>query len=124
MARPRKPIAESRIHRLNLRFTAVEATCLRDLAAAARLSVAAYARRTALGEWRAIEPPRRQSGPMLEPAAVAALNRIGVNLNQLARRANAGDLLQPGELPDVLATLHDQLARIEALLLPIIDGQN
>jgi len=61
-------------------------------------------------------PPRQ-----LEPAALAALNRVGANLNQIARRANAGDLLQPGELPEALADLGHQLDRIEALVMAEID---
>ena len=79
-----------------------------------------FARRAVLAAAGAALPPR-PAGALLDPAAVAALSRVGANLNQLARRANAGDLLQPGELPDNLAALARQLDRIEALVLPAIE---
>lgn len=57
----------------------------------------------------------------VDPALVVALNRIGANLNQLARRANSGDMLQPGELPEALAALRRERERTEALVMRLID---
>jgi hypothetical protein len=121
MARPRKDPPETRRERLNVRFTAAERAQLAAAAGAAGVGLADYTRRGALaqaGHARAHTPATIRR---IDPAAVAALTRVGANLNQLARRANAGDLLQPGELPEALAALDRQLARIEALVLPEID---
>ncbi len=120
MPRPRKPEPDARRERLNLRLTAAEQTRVRDAARGAGASPSDFARRAVLAAAGAALPPR-PAGALLDPAAVAALSRVGANLNQLARRANAGDLLQAGELPDNLAALARQLDRIEALVLPAIE---
>lgn len=67
-------------------------------------------------------PPGVPQGPALDPAAIAALGRIGANLNQVVRRINAGAALEPRELPEVLAGLHQALDRIEALVFASIDA--
>lgn len=121
MARPRKEPPEIRRARLNLRVTAAERAQLAAAAGAAGVGLADYARRTLLAKVGQASAPTAIAVRRIDPAAVSALTRVGANLNQLARRANAGDLLQPGELPDALAALDRQLARIEALVLPEID---
>lgn len=121
MARPRKEPPEIRRARLNLRFTAAERAQLAAAAGAAGVGLADYARRSVLGQAGLASLSKTTAIRRIDPTAVAALTRVGANLNQLARRANAGDLLQPGELPEALAALDRQLARIEALVLPEID---
>jgi hypothetical protein len=121
VARPRKEPPEIRRERLNLRFTAAERAQLADAAGAAGVGLSDYARRSVLSQAGQASGPKAVTLRRIDPAAVAALSRVGANLNQLARRANAGDLLQPGELPEALAALDRQLTRIEALVLPEID---
>ena len=91
MARPRLGEEERRTRTLGVRVTEAEAEELRERAQAARLSVGAYVRRRALGrrvrvasEWR------------LGAAELRELNRIGVNLNQMARAMNSGAAAGPG----------------------------
>lgn len=121
MARPRKESPEIRRERLNLRFTAAERAQLAAAAGASGVSLSDYARRSVLAQAGLAGGPKTIAIRRIDPAAIAAFTRVGANLNQLARRANAGDLLQPGELPDALVAIDRQLTRIEALVLPEID---
>lgn len=121
MARPRKEPPEIRRERLNLRFTAAERARLATAAAAAGVRLGDFARRAVLVQAGLAAMPVTSASYRIDPAVIAALARVGANLNQLARRANSGDLLQPGELPEALAVLDRQLARIEALVLSEID---
>ena len=114
MARPRKEKASVREVRLNLRFTPDERAALEAKASAALLSPSEFARQAALGA--RIEA----SGPAREPLAphartpdgvehVVALNRIGVNLNQIARTLNAGLGMVPVELQSCLLRVNELL---------------
>lgn len=107
MARPKKQQHESRTERLNLRFAPAELVQIEEQARLAGLSVTAYGRSVVLS------PPTRALpaalGPLQDPALVIAMNRIGVNLNQIARGLNSG-----GALPPVY--LIETLVRINALL--------
>ena len=73
MARPRLDDEERRARTVGVRVTAAEAAELRERAQAARLSMGAYLRRRALGQ------------RVRMAAELRELNRIGVNLNQMAR---------------------------------------
>lgn len=122
MARPRKEQNDRRTRSIGVRLTAHERAVL-DAAAEARrvspselLRAAFFSAQGAQG--RAVRLP---PVPSLDPAAVAALNRVGANLNQLARRANAGDVIQPGEVPETLAALSQALGRIETLVFAEIE---
>ena len=85
MARPVKEQHEKRDQRFNLRFTLAEIEHVRSQALAAGLEPHEYLRRRALGH--AVPPaPSRSSNPAL----VSELNRIGVNVNQLARATHRG----------------------------------
>jgi hypothetical protein len=127
MARPRKEQRERRSRVLGVRLTDTECAALQAAAEARRvppsdLLRAAYFE-ASTGAARRIGSPALLAAlpPALDPAAIAALNRVGANLNQLARRANSGDSFQPAEVPRVLADLSDALTRIEALVMPAID---
>lgn len=115
MARPRKQPQEARRAVYALRLTAQERHALDAAAAAQGQSPAAYLR-ARLGP--AVSRP---VVPALDPALLVALSRIGSNLNQIARRLNAGDGLQPGELPEALQDLAGVLDRIEVLVLAGIE---
>ena len=83
MARPRLDEQERRAQTVGMRVTAAEAAELRERAQAARLSMGAYLRRQALGQRVRIAAERRE------------LNRIGVNLNQMALASPAAFTINP-----------------------------
>lgn len=85
MARPKKQMHEKRDQRFNLRFTAAEIEYLRVQAQRAGLDPHDYARRRTLGTPAVSAGSRRA-----DPALISELNRIGVNLNQLARAVHRG----------------------------------
>ena len=95
--RPRLATGEARSASLPpVRVTAAELAHVQEQAARAGLSLTDYCRRVVL---------RHHVAPAItdtDEAALADLNRIGVNLNQLARRANASGKIPP-HLAEVLA---------------------
>ena len=91
MARPRLGEEERRGRTVGVRVTEAEAEELQERAQGARLSVGAYLRRRGLGQRVRLAAERR-----LGAAELRELNRIGVNLNQMARAMNAGAVAGPG----------------------------
>ena len=79
MARPRLGDEERRTRTVGVRVTEAEAEELRERSQAARLSVGSYLRRRGLGQ-----------RVRMAAAELRELNRIGVNLNQMARAMNSG----------------------------------
>ena len=92
MARPRLGDEERRTRTIGVRVTEAEAAELAERAHAARLSMGAYMRHRALGQPVRIAPERR-----LGAADLRELNRIGVNLNQMARVLNSGAVPAPAK---------------------------
>ena len=90
MARPRLDEQERRERTVGVRVTAAEAAELRERAQAARLSMGAYLRRRALGQ-----RVRMAAELRLGAAELRELNRIGVNLNQMARALNSRAVSSP-----------------------------
>ena len=84
MARPKNHDEEKRDQRFNLRFTLAEIEHLRTQADAAGLAPHDYARNRVLGH--AVAPAPRHA----DAALVSEINRIGVNVNQLARATHRG----------------------------------
>ncbi len=85
MARPRLGEEERRGRTVGVRVTEAEAEELQERARGARLSMGAYLRRRGLGQRVRMATERRLGG-----AELRELNRIGVNLNQMARAMNSG----------------------------------
>ena len=83
--RPPLPAAERRSVRSVVCLTPAEAAEVAERAAAAHLAPAVYMRRRALAR-----PVQRAVVQRLGAAELRELNRIGVNLNQIARALNAG----------------------------------
>ena len=106
MARPKKQDGEKRNEVARFRVTLAEREYIRAQAQAAGLLEAEYLRRRALGY---AVPPARLG--RVDPALVSELNRIGVNVNQLARATHRGsDFVHTWQiigkqLSDVLATV-------------------
>lgn len=107
MARPRKDAGEARDQQVKLRLTMAEAEHLRTQAERAGLSVADYARRRMLGH--VVAP----SAARADAALVSELNRIGVNVNQLARVAHVDPEFVRG-WEYALTELRQVLARVTA----------
>ena len=93
MARPRLGEEERRRRTVGVRVTEAEAAGTAGAGPGrARLSMGAYLRRRALGQRVRMAAERR-----LGAAELRELNRIGVNLNQMARALNSGAVSSPAE---------------------------
>jgi hypothetical protein len=104
MARPRKAPEEKREDRLNPRLTTAERVEIEQHAAILGISPSEFMRRRSLSYRLPVALALQRH---LAAIAVALL-RIGINLNQIARRMNEGR----GAPPELLALI----ARIDALL--------
>lgn len=116
MARPKKQQQEARTVRFNLRFSPGEWSEVEPKAATAGLMPAEFCRLAVLGQ-----PTPAAASPALSPevaptssapagvAHIVALNRVGVNLNQIARALNAGMGVVPAELEDTLVRVNQLL---------------
>lgn len=94
--RPRKAPDEQRGERLpGIRLTSAERAHVEEQAARAGLDLSEFCRRAILR--RRIAP----AASATDEAALVALNRVGVLLNQIAKRLNAGGTA-PAHLVDVL----------------------
>lgn len=107
MPRPRKPDTEQLTKQVNFRISAADYERLRATAERAGMPVSDFLRHVAL-TGRVIELPS-----IINRDAFVELVRIGTNVNQIARRLNAG-----GEVPQpVVDAAHRQLAEILERLL-------
>ena len=104
--RPRMAKGEGRTASLPpVRITPAELAIVQEQAARAGLSLSDFSRRVIL---------RKRVAPAItdtDEAALAELARIGVNLNQLARRANASGKVPP-QLAEALADVCAAVERI------------
>ncbi len=97
----------SSVASLRANVTLAEKAFAEEQAHKAGISIAEYVRRRALHEPVAAVAPK--AGP--SPALISELNRIGVNLNQLTRHANAGKL-QAASVELALDELRAALAKV------------
>lgn len=105
--RPRKAPAEQRTERLSgVTLTPAERHFVELMAERAGLSVAEFQRRAILGQ--RVAARRKQGG---SDGLLAELNRVGVNLNQIARAVNEGRGL-PLDFPDVLAEVRAVVGKL------------
>ena len=96
-----------RPHAPKVRFSDEELAALRERARECGRPIARYVRETALGS---VPKPRRHAA---EQELVRHLARIGNNLNQLAREANAAARFPADErIEALLAELHAIIGRI------------
>ena len=107
MTRPRLGNEERRTRTVGVRVT--EAEELWERAQATRLSMGAYLRRRALGQRVRIVAERR-----LGAAEMRELNRIGVNLNQMARALNSGAVSSPAETQAAAERVGELVAKLLA----------
>ncbi len=113
MARPRIEAAQRRTHQVGVRVTAAEAAAIRAAAQRAGEPPVEWLRRLALEAAGAPAP----SPPVAERERLERwrsiwqeLRRVGANLNQVARRMNAGERVGGEEL---LAALQDVRAVVD-----------
>jgi hypothetical protein len=103
MARPRQN--EVRDQHVAFRLTLEEALVLRERAARVGQALSNYARNAALShrpQPSSIDPTRPFA---MDPASFHQIRRLGVNLNQIAKRLNAQDIPAPPELAPLLAEI-------------------
>jgi hypothetical protein len=99
--RPKKDPSERRTESYGLRLSPNEMEELEERCEAAGLSKAEYLRRRALG---------KPVSTKVDQEMTRELNRVGTNLNQIAYRANRG------ELPDVAAAAEEAIEEVRALI--------
>ena len=105
--RPRLAPDEKRSERFSgIRLTAAERAIIEDKASQAGLSIAEYCRQSFL---RSRPPPRSKSE--IDAKALLAIERIGRNLNQIARQLNSGGPV-PLYLHDTLDQVRDAIDRL------------
>ena len=109
MARPRLGEEERRRRTIGVRVTEAEAEELRSRAQAACLSMGAYLRRRGLGQRVRMAAERR-----LGAAELRELNRIGVNLNQMARAMNSCAVPPPAETQEAVERVGELVAKLLA----------
>jgi hypothetical protein len=106
MARPKKSEAFERREQINLRLTLEQKEVLRQRAIACGLTQTEYARRVIFG----IPVSFKQEA---DPKLIVALNRIGVNLNQMSRIFNSKAIPAPEDLEHSLKTLNQVLDQLQ-----------
>lgn len=106
MSRPRKAPNERRDARLAApRLTGAELAFVEEQAAVAGLDLAEFVRRRVLG--RKVAPARAAADDRL----ILEINRVGVNLNQIARSLNS-DRPERADLAVALAHLEGVLSKV------------
>lgn len=103
--RPLKQEHEKRSEQVKTRFTLAEIDKIRADANRAGLSLADFVRRASLGSAITV----RHGGS--EPQALTELNKIGINLNQIARSLNRGQPV-PYYLEQAIAKLVQTLDEV------------
>lgn len=106
MARPRLSDDERRTLQVTLWVNPVERRSIEERASAAGLSIPAYIRQRAVRDHLPIARPLR-----LGAAEYREVRRIGVNLNQIARALNRGEVA-PAKTPRLLERLAGILERL------------
>ena len=106
MSRPKKDPTDRRTEQVNLRLSPVELARLSEKADRASTNVTAFVRAAALGR----PVPVRETGSLAFEDR-QELRRIGVNLNQIAKRMNEYKSVSSKDVTDALDDLHNLLAK-------------
>ena len=107
IGRPKAAPGEGRVTVVSVRLTTFERARVEAKAAQTGLSLSDYCRRAILGHrvTASTEPQRVNTEALVE------LNRVGVNLNQIARVANRGAPL-PRSFPETLSVVFAAVERL------------
>lgn len=92
MARPHLAENQKRSQTIYVMANPDEVAGIKDIAKEAGMTVSQYIRHTAL------KTPLPKRATNIEAEAIAALNRVGSNLNQIAKIANTNGALQPSDI--------------------------
>lgn len=114
MPRPRKKREEKRTHRVMLRFTEDELAKIDEFASRLNIPRAVFIRKVALA--KQVRPRMsRASGEFVLKldGTIGELKKVGNNLNQLAKQANAGRFPAEGSILHVLEALSHTARKIE-----------
>ena len=107
MARPRKAPEDRRDDQLNVRLTTEERAEIERTAALLGISPADFMRARSLS----YRLPAAAAAQQATASLASAFNRLGVNMNQIARQLNVGR--DPSEVEDAL---RDLIGRVNAEL--------
>jgi hypothetical protein len=115
-AAPKRKPKRQRVAPLSVRYSPGERATLELKARDAGYSTAAYVRHCTLGE----AGPRSRRAPTLNAEllahALAGLNKVGSNLNQIAHKLNAGRAVSESANAEALAELRAVLMDFKAAL--------
>jgi hypothetical protein len=120
MSRPKKSAPDTRPHVVAFRLNDAELARLQSEAGAAGVAASDAARAKVTGAGVAVRlgrSPRRATPPPESPAMFQLrqeLSRVGVNLNQIARRLHMTGEHQPDELKDACRDVDEILRRMLA----------
>ena len=109
MARPKKPAHERRTESMRFSVTDVERVQIEHTAALHGLGLSEFFRRRALG----VRLPAASAEKQQAAEATAALLRIGVNLNQIAKHVNAGRPAPVSELSDLIGRINRHMDKLD-----------
>jgi uncharacterized protein (DUF1778 family) len=101
---------------VNFRATAEEYALVEHAAESAGLSLGSYIRETILVTPQTRSRRRARADVAALAKLIAKLNRVGGNVNQIARAANYGEQLESAWLRDVLGLLLDTIKRVRAVM--------
>jgi uncharacterized protein (DUF1778 family) len=96
---------------LHVRFTASECKAVDAAATAAGLTVSGFMRSLSL-EGAGVRPFLTEEDRLVFAALASDMHAVGVNLNQLARAANASGRIVPSALDPVLAEIQTLVAAL------------
>jgi hypothetical protein len=109
IGRPKAAPGEGRVTVVSVRLTTFERSGMEAKAARTGLSLSEYCRRAILGHRVTTSTEPQQ----VNTEALVELNRVGVNLNQIARVANRGEQL-PRSFPEILSSVLAAVERLSA----------
>ena len=115
---PKKTRSEARQkqRRITFRLTADELDTLEKAAGAAQVTLGSYIRETMLTTPQTRSRRRPSADVAMLAKLIAELNRVGGNINQIARAANFGEQPESAWLRDVLATLLHTMKNVRAAM--------
>jgi len=109
MARPKKPDHERRTQSMSVALTDAEKAQLEQAARTYGLGLSEFIRRRILG----VRLPAAIGDQQQAAEATAALLRLGVNLNQIARHTNAGRALPAGALSTLIERVNSAMDQLD-----------
>jgi Bacterial mobilisation protein (MobC) len=104
MGRPKKNPAQAKLRNIVFRAAADDVPVFRQRAALCGMNRSEYLRQMGLHGKIVV-----QTSDTTDPAILSALTRIGVNINQLVRKANATGTFLTARLADEIAALRPMI---------------